>query len=101
MFTPYLLPAAFMKSMYLCIATDGNTLTVCKTVVNVYGEMLTGLTKLERLNVGWCNCIKNRDMKALSGKMANVLMHYILLIALNLSFQSTYRLPICLCLTNK
>ena len=62
--------------------------------------MLTGLTKLERLNVGWCNCIKNRDMKALSGKIANILMRCILLSALNLSFQSTYQWPICLYLTN-
>lgn len=52
--------------------------------------MLTGLTKLERLNVGWCNCIKNQDMNVLSGKTANWILRcflflHISIISVNLS----------------
>jgi len=30
---------------------------------------LKGLTKLEALNIGWCNCIKNSDIKPLTGML--------------------------------
>ena len=29
----------------------------------------TGLTKLESLNIKWCNCIDDADMKPLSGNL--------------------------------
>lgn len=34
---------------------------------HIYG--FTGLMKLESLNIKWCNCITDSDMKPLSGKL--------------------------------
>lgn len=39
-------------------------------LINPYGVCRsTGLTKLESLNIKWCNCITDTDMKHLSGNM--------------------------------
>jgi len=39
-------------------------------------SVFSGLTKLESLNLKWCNCITDYDMKPLSGLLQNILLSF-------------------------
>lgn len=51
-----------------CSQEEQNLLVFCSNLAGMHLIYpFTGLTRLESLNMKWCNCITDADMKSLSG----------------------------------